>query len=118
MAGVTEARKFELDLLDGKSPLVLWYCNGGLIRLCQKIDFMPPMSQIHTILEKISIDNLPVFVWAGRWWDDRDAKVETIRERIEASPLPFSEIYKVVVDGLCCGLNGKTVGEMNAERES
>lgn len=86
MSGLIEPGrgKRDLDLGDGGTPLKLWYPPGAIYRLCEKLELKIPIMKLATLVnDHLTPQTLATFIWAGRLWEDRNAKVEEIRERLD-----------------------------------
>jgi hypothetical protein len=102
--------KVELDLQDGEPALVLWYPNGALRAIEKAIGkHMTFGKQLGESLDaNLTTDTLPVYVAAGRLWEDRNFKPDAhLRERLDWTRRPVAEIYQVVSRAMYAGLTGE-----------
>ena len=97
--------------------MVLWYPLGALRLLSEKAGFDVPLSEAERFVgDLLTAKTLPIFVWAGRLWEQRDLKVEDVQAKIEWSSRPALELLMDVRRALILGLTGRDTKEEADER--
>lgn len=100
--GLIEPRRGQrdLDLGDGKTPLKLWYPPGAIYRLLEELKVDIPFHRLSELNDHLTPRTLPIFLWAGRLWEDRDLKVQEIRERVDWAPVSLVKVNQVVQEAM------------------
>lgn len=109
--------KVILALADDKPDLELWYPNAAVVAICDRAKFdFPLVESMRLIDEHLTSRTLPIYVWAGRLWQNREISFEEIKGRVDWSPRPTLEIVKEVRRAIILCLSGKdTKKEVEAE---
>ena len=107
--------RVELDLHDSQPPLLLWYPPAALVALSERLGVDVSFSESQKFLiDLLTPKALVTFVWAGRIWEERDLRPESLRDRVGFTPRPSLEVVAVVRRALILALSGKDTGDDEA----
>jgi len=104
--------RVELDLHDDKPPLLLWYPNGALAALEEKLGVSIEYAEsLRWCRDLLRPSTLSVFIWAGRLWQEPELRHDSLRTRVGFAPRVQTEVVATVRRALILGLSGRDVDD-------
>lgn len=97
-----------LDLEDGQPPLKLWYPHLAMEAIDSALGVSTPYADSGRFVEELLTPRaLPIFIWAGRLWEDENLQLDVIKKRMRKNERPQLLVVKEVRRALVLSLSGK-----------